>query len=171
MTPERKCCNHIHFMKIVLAVQTAPKRSPEICYPHLSINGRYFISNTLLPYGLAFRVTNRAFRNPYIQCPVYGHAPLKIHEFSQHYLYIFPFLYLTHTPYFSFFLRLLKILREFAYTSISSVRLSTSNCSSPFSSFTIILLLSIFLSWSVFTRLTYKQLGEVALFSISKQSR
>lgn len=66
VTPERKCRNHIHFMKIAPAVQTAPKRSPEICYPHFSINGRYFISNTLLPRRLAFWVTDRAFRNPYI---------------------------------------------------------------------------------------------------------
>lgn len=39
-------CSHRHFMKIAPPVPAAPERSAEICYSHLAINSRYFISNT-----------------------------------------------------------------------------------------------------------------------------
>ena len=39
-------CSHRHFMKIAPPVSSCPERSAEICYSHLAINSRYFISNT-----------------------------------------------------------------------------------------------------------------------------
>lgn len=128
MTLGGGCRNHLHFMKIAPAVQAAPKRSPEICYPHLAINGRYFISNTLLPRRLAFRVTNRASRNPYLY-PVRRHATLLTSSLSTVYI---SFLFCFSPLIFSISLSLLEILRKLAYTSILSVKLSTSNCFSPF---------------------------------------